>query len=664
MVLSNSDAFPLFGPTLRTIRPPQIAGSGAEEAQKETHKHSFLHNPKAAGRLLFLAVFLLSALYAAKDLKRGWVPADEGTSAQSAERVLQGELPHKDFDEVYTGGLTYLHALAFRVLGTNLATFRYVLYLFFLAWVPATYYVALRFVSSPVASAVAFLAVAWSIPNYSAPMPSWYNLFFATFGLVSILRYIERGSRRYLFIAGLCGGLSFLCKVTGLYFIAGVLLFLAFREQVAPANRSSRTTETVLYRIFLVSSLFLYELLLVILLRRAHTAEIFLYFWLPGLATGAAVVWNEFSQVEARSRRFAFLFLELAPFVAGFVLPVLVFLVPNLLTGTLFQFVQDVFVLPGRRFTYASMQPLANPTMTILAIAADLVLIAAVFFVGKRIRTALGLLTLIGTPVILLIARVKHIIYMAVWHTIWVLVPIVMVLGVVLVLWQSMRRQMDAIREQQIFLLLAVAAACNLIQFPFIAPIYLCYVVPLVILVVTALLSRLEDSPRLLVSAVFCFYLLYVMLEVTPGFIYAMGQRYAPDGQSAKLMLPRAGDLRVSPETARTYEELGALLAQHANGKYIYATPDCPEVYFLYGFRNPTRTLFDFNDDPEGRTQQILATTREHDVRVVVLNRNPEFSGSVPADLRTTLERQYPGHAEAGKFEVRWKSSAVQAAAP
>jgi hypothetical protein len=39
-----------------------------------------------------------------------------------------------------------------------------------------------------------------------------------------------------------------------------------------------------------------------------------------------------------------------------------------------------------------------------------------------------------------------------------------------------------------------------------------------------------------------------------------------------------------------------------ANGKLIDATPDCPEVYFLYGFRNPTRTLFDFGDEQAGRT--------------------------------------------------------------
>jgi Dolichyl-phosphate-mannose-protein mannosyltransferase len=654
-VSSNSDPFPLSSPTLRTVGPPQFADSGSEQKPQQ---QSFLRNPKAAGRLLFLMVFLLSALYAAKDLKRGWIPSDEGTFGQSAERVLQGELPHRDFVEGYTGGLTYLHALAFRVQGTNLASLRYVLYLFFLAWVPAIYLAAVRFVSSPVASAVTFLAVAWSIPNYSAPMPSWYNLFFATFGLVSILRYIETGNRRWLFIAGLCGGLSFLFKQTGLYFVAGVLLFLVFREQVASGNRSSRT-ETVLYRIFLVASLILYEALLVNLLRRGHLTETFLYFLLPNLAIGAAIVWNEFFLVEARSRRFVFLFREFAPFAAGVALPVLVLLVPYFLTGTMFQFVHDVFVLPGLRFTYTlKVWPWVGHTMTMMAIAANLLLIAAVFFAGTRTRTALGLLALIGTPVILLIARVKDIIYKSVWHTIWILVPIVIVLGVVLVPWRLMRRKMDAIRQQQIFLVLCVAATCNLIQFPCTVPIYLCYVVPLVILAVTAMIGQLEEPPRLLVAAVFCFYLLYVMLEVTPGWQFPMGLRYLPEAQITKLTLPRAGGLRVDPESARTYEELGVLLSQHGSGKYIYATPDCPEVYFLYGFRNPTRTFYDFNDEPTGRTPRILSTIAEHDIRLVVLKRHPDawdFSGPIPTELQAALEGEFPYHATTGKFEVRWK---------
>ena len=82
---------------------------------------------------------------------------------------------------------------------------------------------------------------------------------------------------------------------------------------------------------------------------------------------------------------------------------------------------------------------------------------------------------------------------------------------------------------------------------------------------------------------------------------------------------------------------------------------DCPEVYFLAGRRNPTRTLFDFVDEPRGRTARIVSTIHAHNVQLVVLNREPHFSGAVPPDLRAALEEEFPNRADAGKFEVRWK---------
>jgi len=180
--------------------------------------------------LVLLIVWTISIGFMASHLKREWVPHDEGTLGQSAERVLSGELPHRDFDD-YTGGLTFIHALAFHELGINSASLRFVLFAFFIPWVPAIFYVASRFTGIYSAGAVTLVALAWSVPNYPGPMPSWYNLFFATFGAAALLRYVEAGTRRWLFLAGICAGLSFLAKIAAAYFVAGALLFFIFREQ-------------------------------------------------------------------------------------------------------------------------------------------------------------------------------------------------------------------------------------------------------------------------------------------------------------------------------------------------------------------------------------------------------------------------------------------------
>jgi hypothetical protein len=154
---------------------------------------------------------------------------------------------------------------------------------------------------------------------------------------------------------------------------------------------------------------------------------------------------------------------------------------------------------------------------------------------------------------------------------------------------------------------------------------------------------------------VYCFVLCYVLFEVTPGFLYAMGSYYAHDTQTQVLTLPRAGGLRVSPESANTYEALGKVIKDHARGEYLYATPDCPEFDFLFDFRNPTRTLFDFVDDPVGRTDRILNALRARDVSIVVINLEPEFSGTVPSDLGEALEEEFPAEQVVDKFIVRWK---------
>ncbi len=82
---------------------------------------------------LLVIVWVLTVVYVAVNLKHGWIPHDEGAFSQSAERVLNGELPHRDFDEPYTGGLAFVNALAFRVFGVNLASLRFVLFAFFVA---------------------------------------------------------------------------------------------------------------------------------------------------------------------------------------------------------------------------------------------------------------------------------------------------------------------------------------------------------------------------------------------------------------------------------------------------------------------------------------------------------------------------------------------------
>jgi hypothetical protein len=641
--------------TPQGIQLPQ----GVPECLPSPEVHSQAAKPSSRGGVLFALVFVLSALYMAQELKRGWVPSDEGTLAESAERVLHGEIPHRDFHEGYTGGLSYLNAAAFRVFGTNLASMRYMLFLFFLAWVPANYYAASRFVSAPVAGAVTLLAVAWGPPNYAAAMPSWYNLFFATFGLAALLRYIEVQAGRWLLVAGFCGGISFLFKLPGLYFVAGVLLFLVFREQMAPRATPPDRRENLWYRGFLLITVLLYEALLFGLLRKSANVATYLYFWVPELAIGGALVWHEFHAARNRSQRFPFFLRELAFFGVGVATPIAVFLIPYCLTGSLSLFLRDLVAISGRLILHAGVKPAV--VWFVLGSLVNLVVIAAVLLIRSINPRQFWEQILLGVPIAvlipatLLLARQAPGFYMVVWNTIWALAPLVVVLGMgLLVRWSSLS-QISAVQRQQLFLVLVVTATCSLIQFPFTVPTYFCYIAPLLLLAITTIVSLTNRPPPLAVIGAMCFCFLYAIFELTPGFICDLGIKYAPDIQTVRLSLPRGGGLLVSAATAREYEELDSLIRQHARSEYILAKPDSPEVYFLSGFHDPTGIFFDFYEDPSERTQRAFAAIQLHNINLVVINHHPPFGGSISYDLRAKLEREFPNRADAGDFEVRWK---------
>ena len=606
---------------------------------------------------LVALMFLLSAAYMAKELKRGWVPLDEGTLGQSAERVLRGELPHRDFDDVYTGGLAFLDAAVFRALGTDSANLRYAAYVFFLVWVLALFYVASRFVSVPVACAVTLLAVCWGYPNYAAPMPSWYNLFFATFGLAALFRYIETRKWVWLLAAGFCGGLSFLAKLSGLFFISSVLLFLLFREQVAnpsePESRKKSGQKTRLYPIFVCACVLAYLGLLLALLRAKLNVVTFGYLFVPACMVAVVIPWREVRNTNAASRRFGFLSRELLIFSLGVLLPLVVFIIPYATAGGIGDVLRGVFVLPARRFRYATIMPTTFKYLG--GVVVDTILLWSAFLAPPRLARWTRVAVTLGLPAAVMLATIYSPLQRAVWSVIWNWMPAAIIAGLAFLLWRRGQGFTDVDSSQRLFLLLSVTAGCSLIQNPFVAPIYFCYVAPLAVLSCAAVLSHVEPPSRWFLGVVYCSVLCYALFEVRPGFLYNMGSSYAHDTQTHVLTLPRAGGLRVSPESANTYEALGKVIKDHARGEYLYATPDCPEVDFLYGFRNPTRTLFEFEDIPAGRTGRILNALHARDVSIVVINRQPEFSEPVPSDLRAALEREFPAQQEVDRFVVRWK---------
>ena len=605
-------------------------------------------------RWLLLAVVLLSAVYVFWHLGRGWVPHDEGALSHSAERVLQGELPHRDFDEIYTGGLALLDAVALRVLGPTLWSIRLVLFAVFLCWVPTVHYLASRFVAPVAAAAVTLLAVVWSLPNYPAAMPSWYNLFMATFGLAALFRHMETGHRRWLVAAGLAGGLSFLVKVVGLYYVAGVFLYFVFRAHAqsrAAAGPSPRLG--VAYAAFVSFGLLLFVAALTALVRHQLSAAEVMQFVVPGALIAALLVRNEWAAPAGPSRaRFAALAELLLPFLAGLVLPIALFLVPYAMSGSLGSFVYGVFVLPTKRFGSVTIPAL--PLRTMLAV----IPLALVAVAAARVRAPARTWQIVAAAVIVaaLVAATGSFVpgYRMVWYSARNLLPVLVLAGVVLLARERDAKVAASLHHQRTMLVLAVAALCNLVQFPFAAYIYFCFVAPLVALTVVALWSHARPSSAVIPGALLALFLGFAVFRVNTSTIYGMGIRYAPFHPTTALRVERGG-LDVSPSDAVKYGQLVQALRQRARGGYTWASPDCPEIYFLSGLKNPTRTMFELFDDPTNRAARILEALDARGVTAIVLNSAAPYSRPLDDELVQRLEARYTYAANLGNFQLRWR---------
>jgi len=603
---------------------------------------------------VLFGVFSFGVLYEAHFLFRGWFPWDEGALADSASRVLAGQLPHRDFAEIYTGGLSYVHGLAFLVFGEQLSSMRLVLFAVFAAWIPALYFIARRFAPPPVAGACVLACIAWSVPNYSASMPSWYNLFLATFAVASLFRYFEQRRARWLVVAGLMCGLSILVKSTGIYAVIGLFLALLFDEQV----RAERDTgvERRSYSGFVVGCAALSVAVVVVLLHSRLGAAEVVNFLLPGSCIAGILIWNEARVPRAQSRaRFYSVLGPVGSLGLGLALPLVLFVTPYVLSNSLGSLVDGLLVEPSARLRFAAMKP---PTITTLPVTVLALLVfgslgyaVSQTRLGKRVAAA-GVLAI--SFLLIRMPDGSAITWRLVRDAALLLVPI----GVALIATALRRSAFDSIGGIRTFALLAVFAFATLVQFPFSGPVYFCYVAPLIFLAALAVATQSPNGGHALLSplavgALFLSLAAVGVARLNPQFV---GGRESI-GQGASLGLERSGSLRVSAADGRLYRHLVRRIREAGASSYIYAGPDAPELYFLADRQNPTRAAFDFFVRGPTQDDDLLQALDRHDVSLVALNLRPTFSPPLDSRVRRALAARYPRHERIGRFELRWRGA-------
>ena len=618
--------------------------------------------PRPSTRVVMLAVLVIGAVTLGAVLRDGWYPHDEGALGQSAERVLRGEVPHRDFTEIYTGLLSYLNAAVFAVLPISSIAMRVPLLVAALLWLVALYRVLLRFTPPVGAGLAALTAFVWSVPNYPAPIPSWYILFVTTFAALALLRWHETKRTRWLIVAGAMGGLAFLFKLTGIFVLMGGGLALVAAEVSATEAAAAPSSADGPARRRGPFGWAIPALLLLAVLALARVAggadRELLRFVVPTavLALGIAARISQGSVLPDRDRWRA-LAGRLTPFLIGAALPVLLYFTIQAALGALPMLFEGVFVTPFRRVTFASMRP---PSTASLLFFLPLGLLLRVPSTRGTVRRALPVLAALWFGAIVFSSGTSIRAYQLGWISAWGLLFFVALEGAVMasrtpeVSDNAHEGGESAPSRGAAVTLACMAVSAALVEFPFAAPIYTLYALPVTIVAAVALVRVADRVSGALQLVVIGFLLTFGLVRVIPGSPGSRGLGFAPSKNIAPLDLPRSG-LRVEPLESVVYEDVIRLVQDKASGGAIWAGPDAPEIYFLSGLPNRTRTFFDFLDGPAQNSISLVDRVAALEAKVVVVKKNAQFSPALSLAVVDSLRRTYTSQRDFPGYLVLWR---------
>ena len=174
-----------------------------------------------------LMLFLLTSIYYYLFVRVLWRVGDEGTLVYGAQRVVEGDLPYRDFFEVMGPASFYWLGLFFKVFGVHVAVSRGLLLFTGAASVLLIYWMTCRVYRGPFELLPAFYYMIVAIPLWPATNHHWDSNLFALLALGAFFLWQDKGVMFYLVLAGVLAGIvSCFIQHKGLLVFIGLLLAL------------------------------------------------------------------------------------------------------------------------------------------------------------------------------------------------------------------------------------------------------------------------------------------------------------------------------------------------------------------------------------------------------------------------------------------------------
>ncbi|HEU4570739.1 MAG TPA: glycosyltransferase family 39 protein [Gemmatimonadales bacterium] len=555
----------------------------------------------------------LASLDLSLHLFTNWIPFDEGMLAMAGKLVRHGAWPHRDFTDVYSGGLAVLDAAAQWAFGDDLRALRIPFAAAAIGWVGVLAACFRRFVSPPAAAGLALVAFLWGPPIYPAAMPSWYVLFLGTGVVWCLLRWDETGRPGWWGAAGALIGLALFIKINALFLLAAAGCVLLTDDRF----RAGLPGHVLMLAGILGATL---------MVARGWSPAAAVPFVLPLwalAATGIGHLWRTERSLRPDLTPLVRPGAWLAAGVAAIVLP---WVAAYTLGGGAHALLEGVLVLPFRRSVYARMFPPGFWLPDLLAAGLLLLLLLRRFRTETAawIAAALVGLTFFATEGARLGSKWTVLIT---WRElrVWAVGAL---LAVALVRWRE-----TGPRGRTMMIAGWVAAWLALVQYPFAATNYVAYVAPLLFLAGCAAAAGRVARP---LGAAIPLALAIWTLGVDHGQpLSLLGRRHAsPPLTYARLDLPHGG-LRVADYEAHGYEAIIRTLDRWG-ARTVVAGPDAPEIYYLGDRTLLDRELFEFTS-PDWSAATFGERIAAHRPDAVVLNLRPFFSKVPPESVLARL---------------------------
>ncbi len=155
-----------------------------------------------------VSIFLIIFVYT-----RGILFYDEGWVIHPAQRVLQGDVPYRNFHYIYTPGSLYITALSFIMFGKSILATRIMAFIFTIISILTIFQISKILKFNLISLLVAILMfIVWLPLHINFSWPVVYSTGFYLLSLYSLLIFYKNKANSYLFLAAVCGFLTFFFK--------------------------------------------------------------------------------------------------------------------------------------------------------------------------------------------------------------------------------------------------------------------------------------------------------------------------------------------------------------------------------------------------------------------------------------------------------------------